>query len=1454
MSTPAPGTAIVGMGALFPGAPDLDAYLHNLTAGVDAIGDVPPSRWDPIHYDPSSTAPDRFYCRRGGFVDGVASFDPLRFGIMPVAARGAEPDQLLALEVAARALDDAGYGPGRSVPGATTGVLLGRGGYLSQGMARLDQRVRTAQQLVDALAAAAPGLDAATLDAARAAFLAELGPFGPDTAIGLVPNLAASRIANRLDLQGPAYTIDAACASALVAVDQACQLLETGRADLMLAGGVHLCHDPTFWSVFSQLGALSRAQRIRPFDRRADGLLIGEGVGVVVLKRAADAERDGDRIYAVVRGTGLASDGREASLMTPRVEGQLLALERAWRAAGLEPSTVGLVEAHGTATPAGDAAELTTLARFFGPADARAPRAGLGSVKSMIGHAMPAAGAAGLIKAALAVHHGLLLPTLHCEEPSELVAATRFRPIQGVEPWEAGPNPRRAAVNAFGFGGIDAHVVLEEHGRGSRAGGARLGAAPGAGRAAPAAPTMLRAAASTPAELLAALASGAPSAEGGPCRLAMVSPSPERLTRARAIVERGQPWRGRDGIWFSPRGLEDDGGRVALLFPGVDASFQPRVDDVIERFRWPLPIETEGRDLERVGLGIVAVNRLMHHVLGRLGVVPEAMAGHSIGEWSAMIASEMIPADAIDPLLATLVPGTLEVPGVVFAAAGTSAERVAAAIDGLPEIAVSHDNCPHQVLLCGREESVDAALARVVAGGALGQKLPFRSGFHSPLFEGFVAPHRERLGRIPLAPPKVPLWSATTAAPYPAGLDDVRRLAVEHLVRPVRFRELVLALYAEGFRVFVQAGTGSLVGFVDDTLRGLPHLAIAANAPQRTGLEQLAHVACALFVEGHPIAFERLEGERAPAAHASRGAGRPGTAAPLALGAPPARLPAAFVHALAHLEHDARPPPRAPMPPPIVGGEHPLIAEHAALLSAIGAAGDDVLAAWSRGPAERAPAAAQAGGLGPRRATFVRELSVEAFPALLDHTFYRQPEGWPKVVDRYPVVPMTMLLEMMLAAAGGLVPERVPVALEDVRALKWLVVEPPVTALVSADYDGGDVVAVSIEGHASANVRLAPAYAPPPPVDARPLGNERPAPITAAALYAERYMFHGPRYQGVVELSAIADDGVRGVLESLEAEGGLLDNAGQLLGYWVMNEVEADHLAMPVALDRVELFGPHPAPGERLDCVVRIRSLGDADVRADVELSRGGRVWARIAGWQDRRFDSDARVWAALRFQELHGIASLREGGLAVLPQPWTSAASRDLLARRYLDERERAEYDAAPPRRKSPWLLGRMALKDAARAWLWERGHGPIFPIEIEVESDAEGRPRVRVPGDADLRASIAHKEGLAVARVAEGHDVGVDVERIEARGADFEETALADAERALLPSADRDAWVTRFWAAKEAVAKARGTGLGGSPASLPIERVDGERLVVDGEVVETRREGDLVLAFTVRGGDAAT
>ncbi|WP_349259574.1 beta-ketoacyl synthase N-terminal-like domain-containing protein, partial [Actinospica sp.] len=664
------------MAALMPGASDLETYWRNIVAGVDAITDAPASRWDPEFYDPASSAEraDRVYCRRGGFVDEFITVDPVESDI--------EPDELIALHVASEAIEDAG-GRAWLPDGDRVGVILGRGSFLTPGLARLDQRVRTTNQLVRTLRELMPELSADRVEQVRSAFTDALGPAATKSDL---PNLAASHIANRLDVRGPAYTVDAACASSLVAVDQAMAVLASGRCDVMLAGGIHHCHDITLWSTFGRLGALSRTEVIRPFHRAADGVLIGEGTGVVVLKRLDDALADGDRIYAVIRGTGVAGNGHTAELA-----GQVRAVRRAWESAGLDPraaDALGLLEAHGTGTPADDAAEIATLAEVFGPREGE-PGAVIGSVKSMIGHTMPAAGIASLIKTALAIHHNVLPPTLHCEDPAPELKATRFQPLSEARPWPEGTGPRRAGVNAFGYGGVNAHVVLEQAPVTTDATQAVAGE------------HILRLGAATPADLLQLL----DLLEAGetqnpdltaPCRIAIADPTPKKLKLARRILTNGKAWRGRSDIWFSPQPLladQEPDSKIAFVFPGLEAEFTPRVDDIAALLGVKaLTGHDASTGIGAHSVGVVEVGRLLARGLGDMGIRPGAVAGHSIGEWTAMIQAGLYSGPAVDRFIAEFDPDSLRVPGLVFGAVGAGAERVSSVLgEEFPDVVLSHD-------------------------------------------------------------------------------------------------------------------------------------------------------------------------------------------------------------------------------------------------------------------------------------------------------------------------------------------------------------------------------------------------------------------------------------------------------------------------------------------------------------------------------------------------------------------------------------------------------------------------------------------------------------------------------------------------------------------------------------------------------------------------------------------
>lgn len=680
--------AIIGMAGAYAGAKDATTFWQNILNGVDAVAEAGPE-WAGPYVDADAKSNDRIYTTRGGFLRDLAEVDLSELGVMPNTLDGGEPDHMLALRFARDALVDSGY-LDKHFDRERCGIVLGRGTYVNRGIMTMVQHGLIMDQTMELIRGLRPDLTAEELAKLKAQFKKQLPPYNAEMVGLLTPNVIAGLIANRLDLMGPNFIIDAACASSLIAIELATREINSGRCDMMITGGVQAQCPPQLYMQFCQIGALSHGQ-LRPFQKGADGTLLGEGVGVIVLKKLSLAEADGDRIYAVIKGIGSASDGKAKGLLTPRLEGEVLALKRAYESSGIEPSTVGLIEAHGTGTRVGDKTEIQSLGTLFGPRVGDLPSIALGSVKSMISHCLPASGSASIIKTALALHHKILPPML-CDEvdPDLGIERTPFYINTQARPWiHGGPHPRRAGVNAFGFGGINAHIILEEYrpadGRQINAG---LLHVPGHSE-------LLTLAADSVAELmslvrqllaharaearpsLATLAKASSAHSRGEHRLALVANDPAdlatKLDQALTKLSHTEvaPFKLRGGLHYGHGAAP---GKVCFVFPGEGAQYPNMLADLCLNFpqirEWfdfidetavrrgsprrapvvfPAPtcvppgvrerLDSELFETDIAAESVFAASIGLFTLLDDLGFKPDAMLGHSTGENTAITAS-----------------------------------------------------------------------------------------------------------------------------------------------------------------------------------------------------------------------------------------------------------------------------------------------------------------------------------------------------------------------------------------------------------------------------------------------------------------------------------------------------------------------------------------------------------------------------------------------------------------------------------------------------------------------------------------------------------------------------------------------------------------------------------------------------------------------------------------------
>ncbi|MCK6525712.1 type I polyketide synthase, partial [Myxococcota bacterium] len=830
---------IIGLSCRLPGAPTAADFWSDLRAGVERVEEIPAERWDMgVWYDPNPAAPNRSTCRRAGILQGIDQFDPAFFGLSSREADHMLPEQRLFLEQAWRAMEDAGVSGPRASAGST-GVYVGviPNEYVHSGMLRDGLRVEG------------------------------------NMATGNGLSIVANRVSYLLDLRGPSLPVDTACSSALVAVHLAVMSLRAGECDLALAGGVNVNLSLARFLAFSHARMFSTGGRCRPFDADADGYVCGEGVGAFVLKRLSDAQRNGDRVRAVILGSAVNQDGRSNGLTAPNGLAQRRVIEAAWANAGRSLADAGYFEAHGTGTPLGDPIEVEALSAALRAAGARPGSVGLGSVKGNVGHLEGAAGVASLTKVVLSLEAGQLPASLHFERQNphlDLVSG----PLYVTAPTRPWTGPRLAGVSSFGYGGTNVHLVVE--------------AAPERPRANPTpGPRPLLLSARDPDALSALREDWARRLEtSGPAEhadLCLTAAAGRPAQRHRLVVVAKDGAEAAKALRDGPPTAEVSGRarpRVALLFTGQGALYPgvgralygrfPAFRAAIDRCEAALggaldaPLthllfEGEPALLEQTRYTqplTFVLDWALAELWRSFGVEPAAVLGHSLGELvAATVAGVFEVEDALRVVVerARLM-GGLPDGGAMLAVLADEATTLGALGDarGLGLAAV---NGPAQVVLSGDAPAIEAAAETLRAAGLRVSPLKVSHAFHSHRMEPALRPFEAFVATVPRRAPRIPLLSNLDGRPVEDAALDPSYWA--RLIRaPVRFMDGARWLGAGGFTALLEAGPGRvLTPMAEAAVAGLQSPPVALTSLQRgvPEAEAVYRAAGRLWTLGVPI-------------------------------------------------------------------------------------------------------------------------------------------------------------------------------------------------------------------------------------------------------------------------------------------------------------------------------------------------------------------------------------------------------------------------------------------------------------------------------------------------------------------------------------------------------------------------------------------------------------------------
>ncbi len=1434
--------AIVGMSCFLPGAENISDFWNNLINGIDSTSEVPEDRIDPVYFQDDPTGTNHFYCHRGGFIPHI-SLDPNMLGISLSEAEKADPFILLVLKLVHQALEDAQIFE-KEISLKNSSVIIGKENYIGEEELKLINTVHTGEQIAEVIKNILPELSQEDIEKIKGEF--QKNKNSTKEVKGTLSNPIASIIANKFNIEGTAYTVDASSVSSLVAVDHSIQELLSEKADMVICGGIQFSQNSPFWSIFSQKGILSHKQQMSPFSEEADGLLISEGAGFVILKKLDKALTDNDKIYAVIKGIGTSNNKSEKN------KGQKKAILDAWEKANIQPKDVNYIEINGISTQKGDLTELETLTEVFQDNSA-SHKVLIGSVKSNIGHTLSASGITSLIKTALALYYRQIPPTLHCENPIKQLKETCFSPVQQVTDWDSDILPLTAGVSAFDPEGMNVHTIVQS-----------FGEKPGIQTKSSFNDDVIAITASSKEALLQALDDKDFSSFNSEdtYRLVLFNPTTDRIKKAKRLISKEKYWKGRQDIWFSNEPLLlDNKGKIAFLFPGFDPSSDPEVKSIADYFGYTIPKEMAKENLLlNHAFKQFHGGELIDASLKQLGITPDMNAGHSLGEWFAAKAGGLVSNAVVDDLLQSLDPEKIKLKDVYFIAVGCGMEKLDPLIKEIPDLYLSNDNCPNQILLCGTKTALDKLIVILKKEQIFYQILTFQSGFHSPFIKDKLDIFHEGLEHIELQKNEIPIWSATTLDLYPTNLEEFKALTLRHLLEAVRFRELIEKLYhEEGVRVFIQVGSGSLIGFVDDTLKDQEYAAISCCVTTRSTLEQLRRVLALLFIEGREVDASFLGIKEDSEVSAEE----------IQLSLNPTLLIKDFP-LLKEITKKYVSSAQAISPGSFhINSNHPvlqainenikeLVSMHTELAGIIQQKNtlNKTHDAIDRNSVQLQPQKVTAGSetesfTNKEGKTFEENLyvSLETHPYVIDHSLVKQPEYWTNPEDLNPVIPMTMTFELLVEAAHKQDLDRKVLQLGPVSVFQWMEVYKPFEQIITGYWKSENTVSLGIKNYATAEVTLGDSYLEPPVTYTQDIdmGENIVTPPTPEKIYKE-HMFHGPAYQGIVEVTKVTRKGLQGIIKKAEGKGSLLDNIGQLFGLYLQLTLEESSVSFPVKVDEINFYQDINDQSGIFEYYCLITSLTDEFAVADIIIKREGKIWCFIRNWKNQRFGGfDKKLWNLTMMPATHLLSKEIAPQVYFFDNAYNKAVNWDFIMRIHLNQEEKQHYRSLQLNKRKDYLISRVVLKDASRAYIQKHFGKQYFPIEFNFQYDSNHKPSVHgVKETEGLEISLAHK-GMNSVSIVSDKPVGIDIETIENRDKGFLELTFTEKELTLLKGRDLSEWSTRFWVAKEAYGKMLGIGLKGNPKRFEIISINGEELLIENTTIQTIKYNNFIIGWTL-------